>query len=123
MQGRLSDAAKAFKVAMPILKPVKLPGPEAQAKRSTSASFTPASARLSLMSFNKVADWETFGSPIRVASSTVPNPSQTLPAIVAVSKLNMTGAVIEPGPEDQCSGSPFDDSNKSRPIRERQFAI
>ena len=34
--GRLSDAAKAFKVAMPILKPVKLPGPEAQANKSTS---------------------------------------------------------------------------------------
>src|SRR6185437_16125232 len=79
---------------MPILKPVKLPGPEAQANRSTSASLAPASSRQSFMSFNRVADCETFGSPIRVASSTVPYPSQTLPPMVAVSKLNTSGDVI-----------------------------
>src|SRR6185436_20399684 len=86
-----NDAANPFKVAMPIRSPVKLPGPEAQAKSSTSANVSFASAKISLMSFNKLAHCETFGSPERAANSVVPRPSQTLPPSVAVSRLKIIG--------------------------------
>src|SRR6185503_18930471 len=51
-----------------------------------------ASATASSMSFNKLADCETFGSPERAANSDVPRPSQTLPPSVAVSRLKIIEA-------------------------------
>jgi len=59
---------------------------------NASANVSFASVKMSLMSCNKLADCETFGSPERAASSLVPRPSQTLPPSVAVSRLKIIGA-------------------------------
>ena len=72
-------------------RPVKLPGPAAHANSSTSSSDRPASSRLSLISLKRLFEWETWGSPFRAASSSLPRPKKTLPPSVAVSKLRIIG--------------------------------
>src|SRR6266498_1288257 len=89
--GRFSDAAKPLTVAMPILRPVKLPGPEAHTKRSISRSETSTSSRQPLISCNKLDDCDTCGSPLRAANCMLPRPRKTLPPSVAVSRLKIRG--------------------------------
>src|SRR6266403_2884008 len=97
-QGFSIVAASPLTVAIPILRPVKLPGPLATANKLISLSFVLLSSRALLMSVSKVLECETRGSPVLQASTVAPRLMQTLPPRVAVSTLRIKGLAPKVGP-------------------------
>src|SRR6266446_2038921 len=90
--------ASPFTVAIPILRPVKLPGPHTTANKLISSSGVLLSSRALLMSLSKVLECETRGSPVLQASTVAPREMQTLPPRVAVSTLRIKGLAPKVGP-------------------------
>src|SRR6266403_2444101 len=97
-QGFSIVAASPLTVAIPILRPVKLPGPLATANKLISLSVVLLSSRALLMSLSKVLECETRGSPVLQASTVAPRLMQTLPPRVAVSTLRIKGLAPKVGP-------------------------
>src|SRR6266851_2601335 len=97
-QGFSIVAAKPLTVAIPILRPVKLPGPQATANKLISPSAVSLSIRALLMSLSKVMECETRGSPVLQASTVAPRVMQTLPPRVAVSTLRIKDLASKVGP-------------------------
>src|SRR5882724_4871712 len=88
-QGRSSVAARPFTVASPILRPVKLPGPLAAAKRLTSSNENRLLTNTWSICFRRVLEWEVRSSPTAEANSSFARVRQTLPRRVAVSRLRI----------------------------------
>jgi len=83
--------AKDLTVARPMRKPVKLPGPDAAAKKSMSFNFTPA-VRSSLSTFSsKSVECEDDAFPANDDRVFSPRATLMLPARVAVSMAKMSG--------------------------------
>ena len=92
--GRESVEENDLTVASPMRKPVKLPGPVATAKRSTSCKVRPASSSAPAMCSRRSLECERVASPVRDERSVAPLETATLPARVAVSMQRMSGCSL-----------------------------
>ena len=89
-----ADTAKDLMEANPIRKPVKLPGPDAAANKSTSSSFAPKLSRAAATVEIKSTECEVSRSLVWSDKRAVPRANATLPARVAVSMARINGAEL-----------------------------
>src|SRR5438128_1481131 len=86
-----AQTAKAFVVASPMRKPVKLPGPDAAANRSISSSLTQASCKIGSMLSSKLIECDSEAFPSADERISEPRARATLPERVAVSMARING--------------------------------
>ena len=84
--------ANPFIVAIPILNPVKLPGPVATAKKSISVNVRFARRRTVSISPSNVFECDELLSPSKEPMISAPFDNATAPASVAVSILRINGS-------------------------------